>query len=259
MKKLFFVGLVLVGAVLVASQVYADVEVKFWADGDSYVTERDEWANKNYGGDAALRVRDTDMTGYENYTSRTYLNFDNDEMVSSFSGVDMGLVTFSLHLYEYARVDRDVSPLNDEDGINLYDAANSWSEMGITWNNQPGGNTKVASRMFDGADVISGPDPTLFWRSWQGDALDDLVKSWVDGTESNYGFMLENDLDGTYNEMEVAFRSRQYQIGDGSEGIYRPYLKAVITPEPVSMVLFGVGAGCMGLFGARKRKKSKIV
>ena len=41
----------------------------------------------------------------------------------------------------------------------------------------------------------------------------------------------------------------------GAPMMYLDNFEGCVTPEPVSMVLFGVGAGCMGLFGARRRKK----
>jgi hypothetical protein len=242
MKKITVLFLLLAGMLLVFTQAYADVEFKFWADEDSYISKRDIWADSNYGDSTFLRVRDLDTTSYPDYVSRTLLKFS-DADLAELSGWD--IVSASLHLYEY---DRSGSSTADE--INLFRVTKDWAEDTVTWNNwalgeQPHANLRTAYRTFDTDDTTPG------WRKWEG-GLANIVQWWVTGAEDNFGLMLENDLDGLYGEMNVEFRSSDYL---GGTSIYRPYLKITATPEPFSAVLFGIGAGFLGIVKVRRRKR----
>jgi len=237
-RKTFFVFLV--GFFFCISSHAFAKEFKFWAFEDSYVNAAEEWADRNYGDSEYLRVRDLDNNNFSDYISRTFIRFDQNDLMDALSGLD--IISASLHLYEY---DRGTNS-STEDEVNLFRVTEKWTEDSITWNNQPAhANQRITYRLFSSDDTTPG------WRGWYG--LDNLVEWWVTGEKPNYGIMLENDLDGQYTQMNVKFRSSEYYPG-GNPSIYRPYLKVVATPEPASFLLFGMGAGLLGLY--RRRKNS---
>jgi len=237
MKKKTLFLLCAVAVVFLSTQAYADVEYKFWAMEDSYITER--YATSNYGTSATMRVRDKQTTT-SNLFSRALIKF-NDADLAQLSGLE--ILSASVHLFECGRD----AATSSEDRVNLFRVTEDWAEGTVNWDNQPGYAVELSrSRLFD-AD-----DPTPGWRKW--DNLETLASSWVTGTADNYGIMLENDLDGLYNEMNVRFRSTEYLTADGDRGIYRPYLKITATPEPFSAVLFGLGSCLFGAYAIRKKK-----
>ncbi|MBN2097943.1 MAG: DNRLRE domain-containing protein [Candidatus Omnitrophica bacterium] len=248
MKKIALLALGLMSLLLLSSQAVAvepqgppspGVELKFWAMEDTYITER--YGNTNYGSEEYLRVRDK-QTDTSNLFSRSLLKFDQQDLVNKLAGKQ--ILSASLHLYEYSR--DGATSLADE--IDLFRVTSDWAENDVTWNTSPTFATqRTAYRTFDGDDTTPG------WRKWEDDLIN-IVQWWIDGVQNNFGLMLENDLDQLYNQMNVKFRSSEYLVPDGSSGIYRPYLKITVIPEPASAILFGIGSGLIGIFTARRRK-----
>ena len=243
MKKRIILSAALIGLFLFSAQARADTVLKFWADADSYILKA--YGGNNYGNGTYLRTRDLDNTSYPEYISRALLQFNQADLETQIG--DNEVISASLHLYEYWRG----SSTSSEDSINVFRVTKEWTESGesgVTWDNFVDGtehaNQAVAGRMFDNGDTTPG------WRSWQSDGLKLLVEKWVSGTD-NYGVMLENDLDGDINMMNVKFRSSEFLSGTSK---YRPYLKVTVTPEPLSAVLFLVGG--ISFTAARYRKKS---
>ena len=84
--------------------------------------------------------------------------------------------------------------------IGAYLITQSWDEMVLTWNNQPGsGTTPVATTAILQFTVAE-------WRYWDIDAL---VQSWVDGSISNYGVTLRDTDEGTAEQWK-GFRSSDW-------------------------------------------------
>jgi len=134
---------------------------------DAYVVEGS--SDSNYGSTTNI------YAGYFSPTYprfRTYLYFD----VSSSSLPSDAVVTtayLKLHQYGFA----GTGSLS----IGLYQVTEDWAEGAITWNNQPGSSSDAEYTR----NVYSSTDS---WRSW---SIGDLVKSWLDGSITNYGMLLK--------------------------------------------------------------------
>ncbi|MCK4757980.1 MAG: DNRLRE domain-containing protein, partial [Thermoplasmata archaeon] len=102
----------------------------------------------------------------------------------------------------------------------VYQVNDSWTEMTVTWNNQP-----ESSNIADDITWYNGGD--LTWRTWD---ITDIFKKWKNGTLANNGLLLRRD-DGAQCDI--------YHVSsDGAEAL-RPFLSigftadywANITPE----------------------------
>jgi hypothetical protein len=165
--------------------------------------------------------------------------------LAELSGWD--IVSVSLSLYEYNR-DRNNS---GSDTINLFGVTEAWDEMSVKWVNQPTyEETSSASRIFGEDDYNAGVGNYNGWKVWEGSEFTTLVEDWVTGAKDNNGLMLEDDIDGVFSEMNVWFYSSEC-----SSSAVRPYLTITATPEPFSAVLFGIGAGFLGIIKVRRRRK----
>jgi hypothetical protein len=248
MKNRTLLYLLLAGMLLVSTQAYAEEEIfTLWAEEDSFVLSG-PWAGNNFGNATYLRVRDSDEEEGAPYqsTSRSLIKFS-DADLDTLSG--WNIVDVSLSLYEYNR-DRNNS---GADTLNLFGVTGPWNEGSVTWDTQPTyEGTNVASRIFGEDDYNAGVGNYNGWKVWQGSEFNTLVEDWVTGAKDNNGLMLEDDIDGAFNEMNVWFYSSEC-----SSSAVRPYLTITTTtaPEPISAVLFGIGAGCLGIFGSRRRRK----
>ena len=60
--------------------------------------------------------------------------------------------------------------------------------------------------------------------------------------------MLANDLDNEFDELVVWFSSSE--TGD----VTSPYLVVTATPEPISSLLFILGAACLVSFSGKRRR-----
>ncbi|HOW43195.1 MAG TPA: DNRLRE domain-containing protein [Candidatus Omnitrophota bacterium] len=201
-------------------QAQADQEYVFWPSEDAWVN--DASPEVNYGNNTYMTVRD------RSGLAEAYLKFSEADL-----GVLRGqtIKSASLFAYEYSGTN---SP---GDALNLHAVTQAWSESGITWNTRPAYEAVAVSSLGIG-------DPVEGWRQWKG--IEPTLNAWAQGS-ANYGFVLENNLDAMNNELNARFYASEYT---GRE--LRPYLKVTTTPEPVSMVLFGLGAGVLGV--ARRMK-----
>lgn len=244
MKKISLVSVLLAGMLLFSAQAFAvDEQVfNFWADEATYVNR--EWPSGNFNHLDQLRVRDArdiiqDVDGnfvtYDRLYSRTYLKFSDTDL-AQLDGLD--IISAALYMYETERKPNTSS----NDDMNLNRVTSDWSAADVTWATRPS-TTSAANRM--AYSYFSESDTTPGWRAWTG-SLATLVGWWVNDEKPNYGIMLENDKDLEFNEMNSIF---------AKSGDFRPYLNITATPEPFSVVLFGIGGGLLGIFGARRRRR----
>lgn len=195
----------------------------FWAEEDAWVNEDNPGAN--YGNSIYMSVRDR-VTLAEAYIKFSQHDFD------ILSGQAIEAASLFLYQYQGANSPGDI--------LNLRKVISNWSESTVVWNNRPEYDLALGSSV-----DISGAANFTGWREWQG--LEEMVSGWT--REPNLGLVLENHLDGCKDELYARFYSSEY-----SDSRFRPYLKIVTTPEPVSAVLFLLGGGFLGLFPKLRRK-----
>lgn len=97
---------------------------------------------------------------------RTYIKFD---MPSGISASDITSAYLRIKKKEH------LTPT-----IKAYRVTSSWTSSGITWNNRPGYTSTNAS------DTIS-----LYSGDWYSMDVTALVRNWINGTYTNYGFVLK--------------------------------------------------------------------
>jgi hypothetical protein len=147
-------------------------------------------------------------------------------------------------MYQYAGT---YSPF---DTVTLRPIVSSWNAAGLNWDSRPAVGASAAS----GLVMDSGIN---VWRNWDG--LETLVQAWRAG--DNYGLMLENNRDAQQEELYSRFYSVDY-----ADITKRPYMEVTladapvvdppggqVTPEPVSIALFLLGASTLGLRCARQK------
>ncbi len=213
--------LVLLGAALV-STANAQTTYNFWASEDGWANEVNPAAN--YGNNTYLSVKD------RSGLAEAYLKFSAED-IGSLKGKQIG--SASLFLYQYQGTN---SP---GDELNLHSFNSDWSESSLVWNNRPEYDPEpVGALNIDGETNITG------WREWSG--LENAISGWPES--SNFGLVLENNRDGQNDELFARFYSSEY-----SDPGLRPYLKVTATPEPLSAVLFLLGAG--GLVSLRRQER----
>ena len=120
---------------------------------------------------------------------RTYIQFD-------LSTVPAGAVVddADLKLYQYNSVG------SGSFIVGLYQVISGWEESNVTWSNQPDSSTE--------AEASRNIYTSTTWRNWD---IDDLVKSWLDGSITNYGMLLKATNEASIN-MKAAFRTSDYTI-----------------------------------------------
>jgi hypothetical protein len=152
--------------------------------------------------------------------TRTYLKFD----LTDISNIDKAY----LWLYRV----KDNWSYNDPDkgNISVYREIEDWNESTITWQNAPNffNNTKGNTTYID--------MPEGGWVSWN-------VSSFAKQTEGG-------------NLSLVLAGSEPFHIFDSSASSdHKPFLGINVVPEPVSMLLFGIGGAVMA-FAKRKKLRS---
>lgn len=109
--------------------------------------------------------------------------------------------------------------------LRAYRCTGSWSSATITWNNMPGYTTTGAS------------DNSVPWEHdniWQKMIVTSIVQGWVNGTYSNYGFVVK-DITESNPDLWTTYYSSD------AEADHRPELRIDytqnVTPEPPSVNL----------------------
>lgn len=206
-----------------AMKVCAETTYTFWPQEDAWANQDNPTAN--YGSATYLSVKDRSSL------TESYLKFSDADM-ALLAGVP--LASASLFLYQYQ------GTYSPGDAINIRGLISAWNQGSVTWDSRPGYGGAVLSSLDFSDGVVEG------WREWKG--LEGCVASWVNG--QNFGLALENNKDLVNNELFARFYSCEAAAG------FKPYLKVTAAPEPVSMLLFGVGAVVFGAASRLKKKKA---
>lgn len=115
--------------------------------------------------------------------------------------------------------------------VRAFQLASDWAESTITWNNQPGGGTQVASNSAGNPQVLN---------------VTASLKAWADGT-ANYGWRLDA---GSSGGNRGVYASSEYgTLAD------RPLLTVEFVPEPATAVLL-VAGGLMIAYKPRRGVRS---
>jgi hypothetical protein len=205
---------------------HADQTFTFWPQQDAWVNEANPAAN--YGNATYMSVKD------RSGLAEGYVRFNQADLDTL---IGKPITSASLFLYQYQGTN---SP---GDTINAHSITSDWSESTATWDNRPGYNAVPVSSL-----AVAGDSNTIGWREWTG--LGSTVSSWAGNP--HFGLVLENNKDLVNEEQYARFYSSEY-----SNAAFRPYLKVTAAPEPVSMVLFSLGAGVLGLKRWRQVKAEK--
>lgn len=148
----------------------ADSYVDSWGPLSNYDYDDDLWV---YGSGALNGVR------------RIYLQFDlaGGTCLETGEAMPWGSSALTATLYAYKQ-----NPAGANRTGELWRVTGSWSETGITWNNQPGvAATASASTTITTVDEI--------WHSW--DVSTD-VGAFLSGNSTNYGWRLRDSNEGSY-------------------------------------------------------------
>lgn len=198
----------------------AEKTYTFWPVDDAWVNEANP--DTNYGNNTYLSLKDRSGLG------EIYMKWSKNDL-DALSGFP--IASASLFLYQYQGT---YSPGDD---INLHKVTSDWNEGNIAWNSKSSYEVQTIGSL----NIGNGNN---VWREWPG--LEKTVSFWAGG--NNYGLVLENNKDGVSQELFARFYSFEY-----SNPEYRPHMKITTTPEPLGMILFGIGGGALYL--ARLKRK----
>ena len=117
---------------------------------------------------------------------------------------------------------------NQAHTVHVYRITSSWSEGtcngtagSVCWNDQPSkDNTSLASVAVDGVPVGA-------WRDFSGANVINVVQGWVDGTYTNYGVMVMNDVSNENDDGAHKFYS-----DDQGSSAPRIWIQYEILPTP---------------------------
>ena len=222
---------VLLAAILAASTVLGGLGAAFADQTFLIQVAQDAWVNEanptaNYGNSTYMSVKD------RSGLAEGYLRFAQADLNTL---INQPVTSASLFLYQYQGTN---SP---GDTINVHSITTDWDEATTSWANRPGYAANPVSSL-----AVSGDTNTIGWREWTG--LGTTVANWK--TNPHFGLALENNKDAQNEELYARFYTSEY-----SNAAFRPYLKVTAAPEPVSMVLFSLGGGLLGLKRWRECKR----
>ncbi|MBI4709253.1 MAG: DNRLRE domain-containing protein [Candidatus Portnoybacteria bacterium] len=165
---------------------------------DAYIDQQSTGPNpnadQNFGNGTNLIIQ-----ARNNRSQRTFIRFDfrfpSDTIINS----------SLLNAYMYS------APTDNSRTYEARRALADWTELGITWNNQPLASTTITA-------TVSSGDNTPQWLAWN--VLSD-VQSFSAGSSTNYGWRLGDSNESENEESQIArFYSRQAS----ANAALRPYL-----------------------------------
>ncbi|MEI6647844.1 MAG: leucine-rich repeat protein [bacterium] len=183
-------------------------------------TLSESYPNTNYGN---LAYTTMDLSGVAG--SRKYAIFEFD-----LSSIPYGSIIDTVELYLYATY--CVNPGSASTWLGVLGSA--WNETSVTWNSPRSITTGMSGYQ---------TNTTTGLHSWSSDSypeLKTLVGNWVQGTKSNYGFLMERGQGATG---ETYYRTRHSSVSTE-----RPQLYISYTPPPTVNVGFDSEGGsfCSG-------------
>jgi len=198
--------------------------------------------NDNYGISQILHTRWADSTG--DFRRGILIRFD----LSSISGpvtvdsVDLALTSY----YTLSAISSIGKMLTDwEEGNCDANTVDSAGEYGATWNyandNYDGTNMNWDSTVFSTNDYddnngdyydtrTSDSSENIYKMHFSGADMEDLVEGWINGTYSNYGFLI-NGVDE-----QAAFCSSENGISDRRPSLYIEYTETSTDVPQIIMI-----------------------
>jgi N-acetylneuraminic acid mutarotase len=164
---------------------------------DSWVNQALMYADTNYGSDTSLYNQQR-----TSQARRALIQF-------GLTAIPSGSVINSATLEMYA------TSATGNPQINLHRVTSSWTESGVTWNNQPS---------YDAAIVSSLTSSGTGWKVWD---VKSLIEGYLNGTYTNDGFLLKCNTETGTTTMNKVFASRE-----NSNTSQRPVLRINYTPPP---------------------------
>jgi hypothetical protein len=151
-------------------------------------------------------VTSTNVSSGSGINQRAYLRFDLTTCVPAIpSGAVVRLATLRLYLTGVPAACRT---------IDVYAATASWTETGITWNNQPFGsainNPATGSR--SGSFTVGTPAGCQNQATGTylvGGTVTSDVAAFVAGSVTNFGWMLRDDTEGSFTTRTVTFSNKE--------------------------------------------------
>ena len=143
---------------------------------DTFVSSR--YPNTNYFNDNHLR------TGWDEdlYTRRSYMRFQLPNNISA-NSVDSAFIRINQYI--------GTSP-----NMKAYRVIGNWVSGQLTWNNKPGYTTVGAS-----STAVQYSD------GWYFTYITDMVKGWLNGTYSEYGFVLKDATESSVGPWSTFYSS----------------------------------------------------
>ena len=172
-------------------------EVVIDATEDSWVNQALMYADTNYGSDTSLYSQQR-----TSQARRALIQF-------GLSAIPSGSVINSATLEMYA------TSATGNPQINLHRVTSSWTESGVTWNNQPS---------YDAAIVSSLTSSGTGWKVWD---VKSLIEGYLNGTYTNDGILLKCNTETGTTTVNKVFASRE-----NSNTSQRPVLRINYTPPP---------------------------
>jgi len=206
MKTIYVVCIIMLLSAIMVMPAAAATTVTFYPDNDARLDGGDPDTNWDDDPCNDLSV----ISGVENHR----IIIAHSDLSSIPSGVTIDSATLYLYMW-FVEGNRTL-------GIHRVTA--SWTETGVTWNNQPG---------YDSTPTSSTSTGTTFdvWRTW--DVTSD-VQAFIDGT-SNYGWLIKDNVESEADMKYSFYRNSEY-IDDPT---LRPYLEVTYTESEPAPLDFG--------------------
>lgn len=133
----------------------------------------------------------TCIIGYEQeetktyYTRRTYIKFDIPNYLNKENCDRVSYAYINIRKYS-----------GSTPNVRAYRVVESWSSSSLTWNNKPSYASLNASQIAFSND-----------NGWYKLVVADIVKSWLDTTNVNYGFLLQDDTESGETQWTTFYSS----------------------------------------------------